>query len=270
MKLSRSLLLVAVLLSTAFAGCAENGGDTTPSTPATGATPTTPTTPSGGQTYVVGTEAAFPPFEDIDANGDFVGYDMDVIREIARRNGWTLDIRNLGFDVLIPSVQNDQIDFAISAMSITSARSEVVDFSIAYYEANQSVTLRADETRNFSSLEDMRGQEIVFGVQAGTTAIDVIESELPDAQIRRYDSYPLAVQALKNGDVDAVMMDAPAQREAASGDPGIRVAFEFSTGDIYGIAVKKGRSDVLNQVNDALEDMEDDGTLAQLRTKWGI
>lgn len=261
MSIPRTLPLLAALVL--LAGCADVGGDDDDDA-----------TTGPKTSFVVGTEAAFPPFEDVAANGSFVGYDIDVIDEIARRNGWTIEVKNLGFDTLIPSVENGQIDMAISAMSINENRSKVVDFSIPYYEANQSIMQRtADVTNNYRSLDDMRGKDLRFGAQGGTVAVDIIEAEFTgqgDGELKVYDSYPLALEALKRGDVDVVMMDAPAQREAASGDPLVKFAFEFSTGDRYGIPVKKGNTALLGKINDALEAMQDDGTLAALKTKWGI
>lgn len=270
MKL-RPLLFALVLLGAALAGCA------TPDTDQDGAAPTATTqaTPGGGAKprYVVGTDAAFEPFESIDANGEFVGYDIDVINEVARRNNWDLDIRNMGFDPLLLAVENGQVDIAISAISINENRSKVMDFSIAYYEANQSIAQLASDAATYESLDDLRGKGLRFGVQSGTTAVDIVESEFVDKNdgtIKRYDTYPLALQALKAGEVDVVMMDEPAQRVAAESDPAIEVAFQFSTGDTYGIALPKGKTQMLNAINDALEAMQDDGTLAQLKAKWGI
>lgn len=262
----RPLALASLLVIAALAGCA--GGDGGPAT--TTPTPPTSTTPAGGSTsFRVGTDAAFPPFEDVAANGTFEGFDIDVMNEVARRSGWTVTYQNLVFDTLIASLQNGQIDFAISAMSINENRSRQVDFSIPYYEANQSVTQLASDSATYASLDDLRGKEIRFGAQSGTVAIDIIEAEFPEAELKRYDTYPLALQAMKSGEVEVVMMDAPAQVEAASGDSTIKVAFEFSVGDVYGIALPKG-SPNLGAVNDALESMQDDGTMAALREKWGI
>ena len=264
-----TLLLALVLAAGALAGCAQNGGnDDGNGTPGG----------DGGDgertSFKVGTDAAFPPFEDVAANGTIEGFDVDVIQEVARRNGWTLTIENRGFDTLIPSLQSGDLDIVISAMSINENRSQSVDFSTPYYEANQSIMQRAiDVTNNYTKLDDLRGKSLRFGAQSGTVAVDIIESEFTsknDGSLKRYDTYPLALQALKTNEVDVVMMDAPAQREAAKGDPLVKFAFEFSTGDIYGIAVQKGDAETLGQINDALEAMENDGTLARLRETWGV
>ncbi|HVM45499.1 MAG TPA: basic amino acid ABC transporter substrate-binding protein [Candidatus Thermoplasmatota archaeon] len=275
----RALLATLIVVVAAFAGCADNGGGgaptpgtspatTTPGTTTPGTTPTT--SPPGGQTtYVVGTDAAFPPFEDIDAQGNYVGYDIDVMQEIATRNGWTIEWRNVVFDVLIEQIRQGQIDMAISAMTIRPDRAEAVDFSLPYFVAeNQAVTRRADETRTFESLDDLAGLRV--GVQAGTTGQFYMEDEFGEATVVRYDTYPLALQALRVGEVDVVVMDQPAQERAAADDAAIEIAFLFEVNEEYGIAVRKGNSQLLDAINDALTDMIDDGTITTLRTKWGV
>ena len=270
--LARPLLLAFVLAASLLAGCADDGGDgTTTTSPATTSPAMTPvtTTPSGGEAFVVGTDAAFPPFEELTVTGAFEGFDIDVMDEIAFRNGWTVSFQNLAFDALIPSLQSGDVDLVISAMSINENRSQVVDFSIPYYEANQSISQLASDTNVYASLDDLEGKGIRFGAQSATVAVDIIEARFPGDELKRYDTYPLALQALAAGEVDVVMMDAPAQKEAAQSEGTIKVAFEFSVGDVYGIAVPKGSAD-LAAVNDALEAMQDDGTLLDLREKWGI
>lgn len=264
-----TLLLALVAAAGALAGCAQNGGNGGGDAPGGGGGDDAPRTQ-----FKVGTDAAFPPFEDVAANGTIEGFDVDVIREVARRNGWNVTIENRAFDALIPSLQSGDIHIAISAMSINENRSKSVDFSTPYYEANQSIMQRAiDVTNNYTKLDDLRGKDLRFGVQSGTVAADIVEAEFTskdDGELKRYDTYPLALQALKTNEVDVVMMDAPAQREAAKGDPLVKFAFEFSTGDIYGIAVKKGDTDTLGKINDALEAMAADGTMARLRETWGV
>lgn len=219
----------------------------------------------------IGTDAAFPPFEDVDTTtGEFVGFDIDVMNEIGKRAAFTPKFENLGFDPLIPALQNGQIRAAISAMSITPVRSEKVDFSIPYYEANQSASVRDDDAGKYASLASMKDKGLKFGAQRGTVGADKITEEFGEAALTTYDTYPLAIEALKRGDVDAVIMDAPAQKEAAKGDSGIVVAFEFSVGDVYGIPVKKGDTVLLARINTALASMFADGTMQTLRAKWGI
>ena len=179
------LLLAALLL---LPGCAAPEGGTR----------------GTGGGLVVGTEASFPPFEDVDpATGDFVGFDIDLARAIAQRMNRTVEFRNLGFTALIPSVQSGQIDMAISAMTVNEERQQQVDFSLPYYTANQSVAVRASE-EGIRAAEDLANRTI--GVQLGTTAEGwlvenlVAKGQLRNASIQRYESFPLAVQALERGD----------------------------------------------------------------------
>ena len=236
---------------------------------------TGPTGPTGGDALVVGTEAAFPPFEDINATTqEFEGFDMDLIRAIAQRMNRTVEIRNLDFRALIPSVQNGQVDLAISAMTISEERQAQVDFSLPYYEANQSVAVRSGTT-NIRGPDDLANKTI--SVQGGTTAELwlmenlVAQGRLRNESIVRYDSFPLAVQALERGDVQAVMMDAPAVKDAVRARAGaIQLVFEISTGEQYGIALRKGNSQLLLEVNQALRDLQASGELQQLREKWAV
>lgn len=260
---AHAALPLLVALGLLVAGCTSpQGGDGTGST--------------GGQgRLVVGTEAAFPPFENVNATtGAFEGFDIDLARAIAQRMNRTAEFRNLAFTALIPSVQNGQVDIAISAMTINEERQQQVDFSLPYYEANQSVAVRRG-AQGFDGPEDLHNRSV--GVQLGTTAESwlvenlVRQGKLRNESIHRYESFPLAVQALERGDVEAVMMDAPAVKDAVRGRGGaIQLAFEVSTGETYGIAVKKGNSAVLLAVNDALRQLRDGGELQRLQAKWAI
>ena len=89
-------------------------------------------------TYVVGTEASFPPFEYVEG-GEFVGFDMDLIREIGKMYGFDVEIRDISFDSLIPSLMTGNIDIIAAGMTITEEREKVVDFTIPYYSADQSI-----------------------------------------------------------------------------------------------------------------------------------
>lgn len=222
-------------------------------------------------TLRVGTDAAFPPFEELNTTtGEYEGFDMDLMREVGKRAGYVVEFQNLGFDPLIPAIQNGQIDAAISAMSITDARSEQVDFSIAYYEANQSVTVRAADEGKYGDLESMKGKGLKFGAQTGTVGADKVIENFGEGALTRYDTYPLAIEALKRGDVDAVVMDQPAQKAAAKQDSAIVVAFSFDVGDVYGIAMKKGNAALVTKVNAALATIFADGTYDELREKWDV
>lgn len=253
----RALPGALVLLALVLAGCSAP-----------------PPSPDGAGPLVVGTEAAFPPFEDVDAaTGRIVGFDADLMRAIGQRMNRTVELRNLAFTALIPSLQNGQIDLAISAMTINEERLQQVDFSIPYYTANQSVAVPRGATgiRNASDLEGKR-----VAVQLGTTAEAwLVENLVGPGKMRnesvlRFESFPLALEAMLRGDADAVMMDAPAVKAAAKQRGTLQLAFEISTGENYGIAVQKGDSALLLAVNQALRDLAASGELQRLKETWSI
>lgn len=244
-----ALPLASVLVLAALAGCFHSQ--------------------EAAKALVVGTDAAFPPFENyVSSTGKYEGFDVDLMTEIAKRMGRTVEWKNLGFDPLIPALQNGQIDAAISAMSITDARKQQVDFSDPYYLANQSALVQSSST--ISKQDDVNKASIKIGVQRGTVGQSVAENMSNNPQVSAFDTYPAAVAALKAGQVDVVLMDRPAQVEQAKSDASVKVVFDIFTDDNYGIAVKMGNVALLNDINKHLAAIKRDGTMATLMTKWSV
>lgn len=244
-----SVLLPLVLVTAALAGCFH--------------------TQTAKGKIVVGTDAAFPPFENLNPTTNaYEGFDMDLMREIGKRLGKDVEFKNLGFDPLIPALQNGQIDAAISAMSITDARKLQVDFSDPYYLANQSGLVKKEST--IASAADANKASVKIGVQRGTVGQSVAENMSNDPQVSAFDTYPAAVAALKAGQVDVVLMDRPAQVEQAKTDSAVKVSFDIFTDDNYGIAVKKGNVALLNDLNTQLAAIKRDGTMKTLMEKWSV
>lgn len=217
---------------------------------------------------VVGTEAEFAPFEVYnETSKEFEGFDMDLAREIAKRLDRDIEIRHMGFSALIPAVQQGQVDFAISSMSITENRSKQVAFSDPYYLANQSVMVKQGSSITSAATINQSGVRI--GVQEATVGADVARG-YTRATVQEFSSYPLAVQALKAGQVDAVLMDRPAQVSEAKNDNSLKIAFDIFTDDNYGIAVKKENTSLVNEINQALSKIKSDGTMRRLMDKWAV
>lgn len=282
--MSRCLLLAVLSLSVAFAGCAENDGGTPTTNPATGTpaggttpastTPagTTPaTTPAGGITSIrVGTEAAYPPFEDTLASGEIVGFDMDVMREIGNRSGFTVTFQNAGFDAIIPSVQSGQFDAGMSAFTITDERKEQVAFSVPYYDNElMAATLASDSA--ITRAEDLRGKKVC--TQTGTTSEAWLRANVgaTNDTLVLLSAFPPCADALKRGDVAAIMIDRAAVRDLVSKSNGeLRQAFVVPTDEQFGIAVAKTNTVLLTRINTALVAMKQDGTLERLQDKWSV
>ncbi len=219
----------------------------------------------GQDVWSVGTEPGFPPFESVGDSDELVGFDIDLMKAIGEKAGKTIEFNSLPFDGLVPALQGGSIDAAISAMTITDERAKTVDFSDPYFKAGLAIAV-AEGNKDIKSLADLKGKRIA--VQIGTTGASTANG-VPESKVSTFDSAPLALQELANGNADAVINDAPATLEAiASGNiPGITVVGELLTDENYGIALPKGSENV-EAVNAAIAEIKADGTYATLYKKW--
>ena len=216
-------------------------------------------------TWVVGTEPAFPPFESQDENGELVGFDIDLMKAIGEQAGVEIQFESLPFDGLIPALQAGTIEAAISGMTITEERAETVDFSRPYFRAGLAIAVAEDDTET-TSIESLAGKRIA--VQIGTTGADKA-AEVKDAKVSTFDSAPLALQELSNGNADAVINDAPVTLVAiATGNiGGVKVVGELLTEEFYGIAMPKDSPNV-EILNAALADLISNGTYDTIYEQW--
>jgi len=223
--------------------------------------------PGAKVVVVMGTSADYPPFEFIAENGSIVGFDVDIAKYIANKYGWTLEIKDIAFEGLIPALQAGEIDMIVAAMTITPGREEVVDFSIPYYNASQGILIRAGEP-DITKIEDLYGKKI--GVQSGTTGEAWAQENLADkCEIISYPRVYDALMALKAGYIDALILDEPVANYYAETDAEIaKASYVIETGERYGIAVRQGETDFLGKINAALREMFETGYYDQLIAKW--
>ena len=220
------------------------------------------------RTVTVGTSADFPPFEYIE-NGQFVGFDMDLMREIAKIAGFELKFVDMSFDSLIPALRAGQIDVAAAAMTITEERKKVVDFSMPYWFADQSIIVKADSDFTITVLFG----KYRIGVQTGTTGDlwcteNLVEKGLlPERNLKRYDTFILALSDLLNGNIDAIVLDSPVANRFAATKP-VKVVGIIVTGEQYGIAVRKGNKELLDKINQALKTLIETGKINELIDKY--
>lgn len=220
------------------------------------------------RTVTVGTSADFPPFEYIE-NGQFVGFDMDLMREIAKIAGFELKFVDMSFDSLIPALRAGQIDVAAAAMTITEERKKVVDFSMPYWTADQSIIVKADSDLTITVLFG----KYRIGVQTGTTGDlwcteNLVEKGLlPERNLKRYDTFILALSDLLNGNIDAIVLDSPVANRFAATKP-VKVVGIIVTGEQYGIAVRKGNKELLDKINQALKTLIETGKINELIDKY--
>src|SRR5690349_15679565 len=199
-----------------------------------------------GQTYTVATDTTFAPFEFQDKEGNFVGIDMDLIRAIAKDQGFTVDIRPLGFDAALQAVQANQADGVIAGMSITDERKNVFDFSEPYFESGvQMAVLETDN--DIKSYEDLRGKRVA--VKNGTEGAEFAESiknEYGFETVYFADSASM-FDEVRTGNSQAVFEDYPVLQYGIAQGNGFKTVTEKEAGASYGFAVNKGRNAELLQ-----------------------
>ncbi len=218
-----------------------------------------------GKTLRVATEPAFPPFEFAGQGGSLQGFSIDLMNAIAKAANFQVNFQSLPFDGIIPALQSKTVDAAISSITITAERSKTVAFSRPYFKAGLAIAIRADN-QNITGFDSLKNKKIA--VQIGTTGADKAKT-IPGVQIRSFDSAPLALQELVNGNVDAVINDAPVTLYAINTGnlQRIKVVEKLLTEEYYGIATAKN-SPNLQLINDGLNRVLANGTYSQIYQKW--
>lgn len=210
---------------------------------------------------IVGTNAAFPPFEYVGDDGEPDGFDIALIKAIGEKLGYEVEIQDMEFGSLVAAI-GTKIDASIAGMTITEERKQSVDFSDSYYDAVQFVVALPDDT--LATAADLEGKTI--GCQLGTTG-ESIAGEIEGATVQSYDKAVDAVNDLINGKVDVVIIDQNPAQVFAEKFEGKVVAIDGASFDFepeeYAIALPKG-SALVDQVNEALAELKADGTFDAL------
>lgn len=255
-------MLFVILASAACGGGGGGGGGGT----AAGGGETTGGGSASGESYTIASDIAYRPFE-FEQDGQPVGFDIDLLNEIADRAGFQVEYQNVTFDGIIPGLGSNLYDGAISAMTITPDRQQQVDFSEPYFDADQSLLVPADS--DIQSVDDLG--EATVGVQIGTTGADEAnqyQQEGNVAEVRTFDTIEDAFTALENGQVDAIINDLPVSQDRANqSDGAVEIVETIPTGEQYGIAFPKD-SELVQPVNEALQGMKEDGTYAEIYQEW--
>jgi polar amino acid transport system substrate-binding protein len=263
-----ALLGLGLVVSLAACGSSKSSSSST-STSAGSSTSAASTLPDlGGKTVTVAVENAYVPFNYINKDTKVAeGWDYDTWREICKRLNCVVSFKQAAWEGMIQAVADGQYDAAADGITITADRAKVVDFSTGYIKVAQRLLVKKGETR-FASLADFKSGKFVVGTQTGTTNYDTAVAEYGKGRVKAFEQFPFAVQALINGDVDAVIMDDTAGEGYAGADPG---KVQLLTGEIksdeLGFIFKKG-SDLVDSVNKALAAMTADGSLTKLNSKY--
>ncbi len=214
---------------------------------------------------VMGTNAEFPPFEFLE-NNEIVGIDPAVMALIAEEMGLELEIKDMKFDSLPVALQGGQIDIIAAGFTVKPDREESMSFSMPYYTAAQTVIVAKDST--LSKAEDLAALNV--GVQSGTTGEFIAEEYVDNtSQIKGFANGMLAVEALKNGQVDAVIIDNnPARVYAQQNADTLKLVEKLFDDEEYAFAVAKGNTVLLDQVNAALTKIKEDGRFDEIVTRY--
>lgn len=218
---------------------------------------------------IMSTNAAFPPYEMTDDAGNFIGIDVEVAQAIADKLGLELVIDNMEFTAALEAAQNGKSDMVMAGVTVTEDRLMVMDFSDSYATGIQVVIV--PNGSDIATIEDLEGKKI--GTQMGTTGY-IYASDTPEnggygeENVVAYDNGITAVQALLNGQIDAVIIDnAPAQAFVAE-NPGLKILEAEWLTENYAIGLAKGNTVLREAVNGALAELIADGTVQQIVDKY--
>ena len=202
------------------------------------------------------TEAGFAPYEYYDG-GEIVGVDVDIAREIAKYLGKTLVVKDIAFDSIINEVKTGKADFGAAGISYSDDRAKNVNFSINYSVSKQVVIV--SNNSNINNVNNISNKKIA--VQLGSIADTYVTENFKNASIVRQKKYLAAIEDLKTGKVDCVVMDELPAKEIVSSNSGIKILDGSLTNDSYGMIVKKGNKELLDSINTVLQKLKDEGKI---------
>jgi polar amino acid transport system substrate-binding protein len=216
----------------------------------------------------VATDATWKPFEFVNEQTKAIeGFDIDLFKAIAEKAGIEVEFINVSWDPLLAGMAQGTYDAAISSITITPERAKAMLFSDPYFAAGQIITVLSSNT-TIKSKADLAGKTVA--VQLGTTG-NIEVDKIAGAHSKPYDDIGLAFQDLMNKQVDAVVCDNPVALNYVGTNPGkLKTAGTPFTDENYGIAVAKGKEDLLEKINAGLKKVKDAGTIETLSTKWQL
>lgn len=258
MRLTRTIAgTAALLLGLSLTACGSDDGDSG------GESAGLPTIEEG--TLTVCSDIPYPPFE-VEKAGEYTGFDMDLMTEIATGLDLEMVVQDSAFEGLQSglSLNSNQCDIVASAMTITEDREKNLDFTDPYYDSKQSLLVPAGS--DIASIEDLSGKKV--GVQQGTTGKTyTVENAPDDAEVVSFPSDGEMFPAIKAGQVDALLQDLPVNIEHTT-DGDFKIVEEYATDEQYGFAVRQDNTELLDAVNEQLQTLRDDGTYDDIYSEY--
>jgi polar amino acid transport system substrate-binding protein len=250
-----AVLLLAVVSVVAI-GCGGGSDSTTGGGSETSAG-------GGGEPLTVGSDIPYPPFEQ-GKPGNYTGFDVELMEAIGEKIGREPEFQDTSFETIFRDVGQGKFEAVISAATITPEREKEVAFSDPYYLSEQAILVK--EGSEIGGLDELEGKTVA--AQQGTTGLELGKEKANAGELRPYPEGPDAINALKAGTVEAVIIDAPVAQNAIEEEGGVEIAEKVPTEESYGIAVAKENTDLLKEINKALEEVISDGTYKTIYEKW--
>jgi polar amino acid transport system substrate-binding protein len=217
---------------------------------------------------IVATDATWPPMEYVNQNKEIVGFDIDLMKEVANQAGFKVEFKNTAWDGIFAGLAANEYDAVISSITITDERRKTMDFSLPYINAGQ-VLIVSQDLSGVRSLSGMKGKAV--GAQIGTTGAFEIQ-KADGIVLKSYDELGLAIEDLVNGRIQGVVADTPIAADFVLQNDKykdqLKIAGDPFTDEYYGIAVNKGNSEILNKINTGLQKVLDSKMDEKLKDKW--
>lgn len=260
---TRRFLQLSGVIAAGFILAACGKKEEAPPAPAPAAAPA-----PAPKVYTVGTDAAYAPFEFQNEKGEIVGFSVDLLTAVAAKGGFEVKFVNTPWEGIFNNLQQGDRDLLISSITITDERKQTMDFSEPYFDAQQLIAVKANS--KVAKFDDLK--KLKVGVQTGTTGDEVVTKLLgkTSANVKRFESTPLALKELEAGGVDAVVADNGVVIHYVANNPGgsfKTVADTAFAPEQYGIAVKKGNAELLEKINKGLAAIKADGSYDQIYSK---
>lgn len=226
-----------------------------------------------GKEITVVTENAYPPLQFMDKDGKAIGWEYDMVAEIAKRLNMKVKYATVSWDAMIPAVAEGQFDFGMEGITINDERKAKVDFSDPYMRSESMMMVRGDETRFADAKAFGANDKLLVGAQAGTTPFytavyDVLDGNEKNTRIKLFETFGASVEALKVGDVDTVLTDETAGKGYVAASAGkLKLVGEPLGAEDFGFIFPKG-SPLEAPINAAIASMKADGTLDGLTKTW--
>lgn len=239
MKKILGILMITLMTTAIFAGCGKKNENT----------------------LIVGTEAGFAPYEYMEGD-KVVGIDMDIAQAIADSMGKELVVKNMDFDGALMAVQNGSVDFVAAGVSVNEERMKLMDFSIDYVDSTEVIVVNKENSAVASADTDGLAGKIV-GVQQGNIADIWVEDNVEAKEIKRYTKFVQAAEDLKNNKIDCIVMDQYPAEELVKSNSELAVVDGVLFEDKYAVAVKKGNTELLDQINKVIQQLKDEGKIEE-------